>query len=537
VEPLSQLELLVLDCQATRAAPLGRLLELGWARVGARPSPPTARLIRLPQGERVPPAVERITGIDAALLAKGVEPADAFRELRAAAEALGEPARAVAHFARFERPFLERAEWGPPQLDLVCTQQIALRLLPELPRRSLRALAGYFGCAVGALRRSAEHVAATAVVWRELAALLEARGVCTWPELRAFLLQPLPAGPRPRKRSPLPRELRLSLPDRPGVYRLLRQGGSVLYVGKATSLRARVNGHFRKQRGLPERTLEMLSQARALSVEVTESALEAALLEPDEIKRHRPPYNRALVERSEGLWFASRDLARRSPRATPECAVGPFGSAELIDRVAALSRGERAALGWGRFAPTPEVFLEGLALLRAAHPELRRRDAPPHARLRWLGRRLFREGLRPGMDDEGDDAAPEQWTPALARRELELLCVRAALALRRACWLTLLMDSTLIWNERSATGPRLVQLSSGEVVLRGAAAAPTPLAATGGASLRQRAARFTLARLDRLRVLTTELKRLAQEQAEATLWLGARAPLQGERLARALQGV
>ena len=76
---------------------------------------------------------------------------------------------------------------------------------------------------------------------------------------------------------------------------MLRTDGSVLYVGKAASLHHRVNSYFRKQNGVPERLLEMLSQARAISFDVTPSPLEAALLEPDEIKRHRPPYNVALT--------------------------------------------------------------------------------------------------------------------------------------------------------------------------------------------------------------------------------------------------
>jgi excinuclease UvrABC nuclease subunit len=76
---------------------------------------------------------------------------------------------------------------------------------------------------------------------------------------------------------------------------MLRTDDSVLYVGKAASLHHRVNSYFRKQNGVPERSLEMLSQARAISFDVTPSPLEAALLEPDEIKRHRPPYNVALT--------------------------------------------------------------------------------------------------------------------------------------------------------------------------------------------------------------------------------------------------
>ena len=56
-EPLSQLEVLVVDCQATAAAPRGHLLEIGWARVlGTTITHAHASLIALPDGEQIPPA-------------------------------------------------------------------------------------------------------------------------------------------------------------------------------------------------------------------------------------------------------------------------------------------------------------------------------------------------------------------------------------------------------------------------------------------------------------------------------------------------
>src|ERR671913_289518 len=91
-----------------------------------------------------------------------------------------QPAPTVIHFARFEGPFLRTLAGGVFPLDVVCTRGIARRLLPNLPRCSLRAVAGYFGRAVGALRRSADHVEATAFVWQELVRLLETKGVSTW---------------------------------------------------------------------------------------------------------------------------------------------------------------------------------------------------------------------------------------------------------------------------------------------------------------------------------------------------------------------
>src|SRR5262249_39591060 len=155
---------------------------------------------------------------------------------------------------------------------------IARRLLPDLPRRGVRALSGYFGRGVGVLRRSADHVEATAFVWRELLRLLQGEGISTWSALQEWLAITPATRQRRRRVWPMPRDVRLSVPDAPGIYRMLRTSGDVLYVGKAASLRHRVNSYFRKQNGVHERTLEMLSQARGISFDVTPTALEAALV-------------------------------------------------------------------------------------------------------------------------------------------------------------------------------------------------------------------------------------------------------------------
>jgi DNA polymerase-3 subunit epsilon len=285
-EPLSQLEVLVVDCQATAAAPRGHLLEIGWARVSNTVTHPHACLVALPDGEQIPPAVTRITGISEHMMRSAVDGRHAWSQLSDQAASLTQqPAPTVIHFAQFEQPFLRSLATGVFPLDVICTRDLARRLLPHLPRCSLRALAGYFGRAVGALRRSADHVEATAFVWQQLVCLLERHGVSTWGALRDWLVAAVKPTRSRQRVWPMPRDVRLSLPHAPGIYRMLRTDGSVLYVGKAASLHHRVNSYFRKQNGVPERLLEMLSQARAISFDVTPSPLEAALFEPDEIKR------------------------------------------------------------------------------------------------------------------------------------------------------------------------------------------------------------------------------------------------------------
>jgi DNA polymerase-3 subunit epsilon len=540
-EPLSHLEVLVIDCQATAAAPRGHLLEIGWAQVRHTVTHPHACLIVLPDGEQIPPAVARITGISEHTMRSAVDGRHVWRELFDQATSLTQqPAPTVIHFARFEQPFLRRLAAGVFPFDVVCTRDIARRLLPNLPRCSLRALAGYFGHAVGALRRSADHVEATAFVWQELVRLLETKGVSTWGALHDWLAAPVEPIRSRRRVWPMPREVRLSLPRAPGIYRMLRTDGSVLYIGKAASLHDRVNSYFRKQNGVAERSLEMLSQARVISFDVSPSPLEAALLEPDEIKRHRPPYNVALTIQDRALWFTSPDLSTRSSQPSPHCPLGPFATTETLDQFVALAQGDNAALTSGPWGPDDDTFTAGYNQLCATHAELSRTDLSAHAKLLRLGTRLWQEGRRDRDIDEDEANDPPRaltaWTPEFVQVSLEWLALRAALARRRAIWLPRLVDSSVVWREPGDSCARLIVIEKGEIVLSRTvdadATPPIPPGYRRPVAARREA--FTLACFDRLRVLTTELKRLIAAGAPVALRLGVGPALDESRLASAL---
>ncbi|HOX46669.1 MAG TPA: GIY-YIG nuclease family protein [Myxococcota bacterium] len=291
---MRELPVLALDLQATCArAGGGWPMELAWlACTAARPAEPAAlrsHLLLPPEGESLPAPVARLTGLTDEALQRGTRAERVWAWL---AEALAErPAWLVVHYARFERPFLEAALPLPGPIPILDTHAIARRLLPDLPSRSLRALAGFLDLGTAELRRAEHHALATAAIWRALVARLSVRrGVETLEELQAFVAQPAPR-PAGRRETPLARGLRLGLPRGPGVYRLLGRDGRVLYVGKAKSLRARVNQHFRALRGRGARGLELLSQV--WDVEFTPTLDEAAALglEAEEIRRLDPPYN------------------------------------------------------------------------------------------------------------------------------------------------------------------------------------------------------------------------------------------------------
>ncbi len=87
-----------------------------------------------------------------------------------------------------------------------------------------------------------------------------------------------------------------SLPSGPGVYQHKDAEGKVLYVGKAKSLRNRVRQYFQKSRSVDPRIEVMLSKATDLEIIVTETEVEALILEANLIKKLKPRYNVSLKD-------------------------------------------------------------------------------------------------------------------------------------------------------------------------------------------------------------------------------------------------
>ncbi|MGH1343900.1 MAG: exonuclease domain-containing protein [Nannocystales bacterium] len=527
------LDVLVLDAQATGASPRhGNLLELGWAWAQAHETDVEvrARLIAQSEGSELPKIITRVTGIDDTMLERA-RPLDEVWSEVAATCAKRAPTRAVIHCARFELSFLQSLMPLGKALpfDTLCTLELARRLLPGLPRRGLRALAGYFGLGVEQLRRSEDHVRATAFVWHHLAAMLAGKGIEDWDDAVALTHEDAPK--RGRKEFPIPRETRLALPDEPGVYRMLRSNGDVLYVGKATSLKRRVNSYFQKQSRRDERVLELLSQVRDLDITRTATPLEAALLETDTIKLLEPPYNVALLSETREPCFVSRDLLEVSTEHSDASPLGPIPSSWRQRRFVGLSQllagdtSEQAvarAFGWTPEELPEDILVEGLRAFEDRNVGAGRSAAG----FRAAGMRRWNTQARKEDPAEGVDEDDDTWDVARVLRNLEDTLVFFALELRRGAWLRRLSNASMSFDDGVQ---RTLVMRGGRVRSR-----------RDGHQLklvRPGVPTFDIATYDRLRVLTTELRRVVQDGGSVSMQFAGGRVLSPDAVARMLPWV
>jgi excinuclease ABC subunit C len=113
--------------------------------------------------------------------------------------------------------------------------------------------------------------------------------------------------------SPLITEQLKKLPVNPGVY-LMKQGdGTILYVGKATSLRNRVRSYFGSKQGLTPKTEQMVSHVHDIDFFITRSEQEAIILELNFIKQYRPYYNIRLKD-DKNFPYLKIDINNEWPR-------------------------------------------------------------------------------------------------------------------------------------------------------------------------------------------------------------------------------
>ncbi len=472
---LARLPVVILDCQTTGATPAkGSLLEIAWAVLPSgiveREPEIHSFLVSLPEEETLPGRISRMTGISSVLPGDGIEQ----RELAKLLLPVFRNAVPVAHFAVFEQRWIDHlfSTYLPDEQisRILCTREIARRLYPGLPRKGLRAVAGYLGYSMDEKKRAAEHVRATSLIWASLVSELNGKGIMQLSQLNEFLLKP-PATRIGSWDYPMPKDTRLSLPDTPGVYRLLSKEGKVLYAGKALSLKRRVNSYFTRRKA-DEKTLELVSQVHDVSTDECETPLEAALLEFETIRKFDPPYNVALRERGRGVLFLSEDLSSCSTAPGGGFVWGPVpdnSPALLLSKLRLWINDEGkvpAELPGPGYLPLENGALEsGFSMFRdelLPGSPVTVSDILSSGLTAWL-RHIDEKSIEPDEDDE-ESGPPETIDAAGVKNYFEWLLASGVRDLRRGAWFCQLGWSSLLWKPAFSESKRCALFSAGRLL-------------------------------------------------------------------------
>ena len=136
-----------------------------------------------------------------------------------------------------------------------------------------------------------------------------------------------------------------TMPQSPGVYRMLDGKGEALYVGKARSLKKRVVNYTQVAR-LPERLRRMVAETISMEIVTTHTEAEALLLEANLIKRLKPRFNIVLRDDKSYPWLMLTEdhvfpqiTKHRGARTRKGSYYGPFASAWAVNQtVTAMQR-------------------------------------------------------------------------------------------------------------------------------------------------------------------------------------------------------
>ena len=144
------------------------------------------------------------------------------------------------------------------------------------------------------------------------------------------------------------RKKTLLLPQEPGVYLMKDKSGTIIYVGKAKSLKNRVSSYFRSvEKHLPK-VYKMVEHVQDFDYIVTDSEFEALVLECSLIKLHNPKYN-ILLKDDKGYHYIrvskgpySRITAEKQRTDPDSTYLGPYVSSmvvnETVDEVVKVFR-------------------------------------------------------------------------------------------------------------------------------------------------------------------------------------------------------
>jgi DNA polymerase-3 subunit epsilon len=328
--PLSEVTFVVVDLETTGgSARTDAITEIGALKL--RGGQLLGRFETLVNpGIPIPPLITVLTGITESMLL----PAPRIAEVLPAFIEFAGDAVIVGHNIRFDCSFLDAARVANGYARMtnrrVDTVAIARRLIrDEVPNLKLHTLAQHLRTTVEPVHRAYADAAATAEVLHALLERAATFGVLGLDDLIA--LPSMRAHPSAAKLA-----LTARLPRTPGVYLFRDRDGRVLYVGKATNLRARVRSYFASddRRKVPQ----LLREATSIDHIECPSVFEAEIRELRLIHALQPRFNRRGKRGRQYAYLKLTDerfprvAVVRKPSDDATC-LGPFHSANAAHLV------------------------------------------------------------------------------------------------------------------------------------------------------------------------------------------------------------
>jgi DNA polymerase III subunit epsilon len=229
----------------------------------------------------IPYFITNLTGITNAMVAD----APKFYEVARQIVEITQDKIFIAHNVSFDYHFIKnefkRLGYNFARQQL-CTVQLSRKLIPGLPSYSLGKLCKQLDIEINGRHRASGDAYATVKLFEQLLSL---NNFSEQVEEQA-------AGFNRKGLHPnLDPVVIENLPEETGVYYLYNDKHDLIYIGKSRNIRNRVFSHFRNYK--TKKAIDMRNATADIGFEITGSELIALLKESDEIKIHKPVYNRS----------------------------------------------------------------------------------------------------------------------------------------------------------------------------------------------------------------------------------------------------
>jgi DNA polymerase-3 subunit epsilon len=227
----------------------------------------------------IQPFVVKLTGINDAMLRS----APKFFEVAKRIIEMTNDCVLVAHNAEFDYRIL-RTEFRRLGYDFkqktLCTVELSKKLLPEQTSHSLGKLVRALGIPMADRHRASGDALATVKLFQLLLAK----------DIEKVILKELIKSDIQKGIAPKLHVIIDNLPSKTGVYYIHNEAGKLIYIGKSKNIKKRINQHFT---GIDVKSIKIQREVFSVTYEETGSELIALLKESEEIKIHKPIYNRA----------------------------------------------------------------------------------------------------------------------------------------------------------------------------------------------------------------------------------------------------